>query len=107
MANIDDRWTSPGTNSRRVMNARHGSGSRWRARSYDADARQHARHIDRKVDAQRWLDSVTTAVGTGPYVPWPALFPWLTVLDRDTLVRVVWGGRDSNPRPEDYEACCP
>ena len=68
MANIEDRWTSPGMNGRRVANARHGSGSRWRARYYDANGRQHARHFDRKVDAQRWLDSVTTAVGTGSYV---------------------------------------
>ena len=43
MANIEDRWTSPGMNGRRVANARHGSGSRWRARYYDANGRQHAR----------------------------------------------------------------
>jgi hypothetical protein len=39
---------------------------RWRARYRDAANREHARHFDRKVDAQAWLDSVTTAIGTGP-----------------------------------------
>ena len=68
MANIDDRWTSPGGNGQRLPNARHGSGRRWRARYYDSSGRRHAQHFDRKTDAQRWLDSVTTAVGTGSYV---------------------------------------
>lgn len=41
---------------------------RWRARYRDAADREHARHFNRKVDAQRWLDEVTTAVVTGTYV---------------------------------------
>src|SRR5438874_2587788 len=41
---------------------------RWRARYRDAADREHARHFSRKVDAQRWLDEVTTAVVTGTYV---------------------------------------
>jgi len=41
---------------------------RWRPRYRDAAGKEHARHFDRKVDAQAWLDSVTTAVGTGTYV---------------------------------------
>jgi len=32
------------------------------------DGREHARHADGKVDAQRWLDEVTTALVTGQYV---------------------------------------
>ena len=40
----------------------------WRARYRDAAGKEHARHFDRKVDAQRWLDSVTAAVETGTYV---------------------------------------
>ncbi len=43
-------------------------GHTWRARYRDAAGKEHARHFARKVDAQRWLDSVTTAVGTGTYV---------------------------------------
>lgn len=40
----------------------------WRARYRDGSDREHSRHFDRKVDAQRWLDEVTAAVLTGQYV---------------------------------------
>jgi integrase len=40
----------------------------WRARYRDDADKEHARHFARKVDAQRWLDEVTTAVVTGQYV---------------------------------------
>ncbi len=41
---------------------------RWRARYRDAEGKEHAKHFDRKVDAQRWLDEVTAAMVTGRYV---------------------------------------
>jgi hypothetical protein len=41
---------------------------RWRVRYRDHVGREISRHFARKVDAQRWLDSVTTAVSTGLYV---------------------------------------
>ena len=41
---------------------------RWRARYRDSRGREHARHFTRRIDAQRWIDSVTTAVQTGNYV---------------------------------------
>jgi integrase len=41
---------------------------RWRARYRDVAGKEHSRHFKRKVDAQRWLDEVTTAVTTGMYV---------------------------------------
>jgi hypothetical protein len=41
---------------------------RWRCRHGDSADRDRARHFERQVDAQSWLDSVTTAVGTGSYV---------------------------------------
>lgn len=41
---------------------------KWRARYRDAAGKEHNRHFGRKVDAQRWLDEVTTAVVTGAYV---------------------------------------
>jgi integrase len=41
---------------------------RWRARYRDDAGKEHARHFDRKVDAQRWLDEVTASVVTGQYV---------------------------------------
>ncbi len=40
----------------------------WRARYRDLAGRENARHFDRKVDATRWLDSVTAAIETGTYV---------------------------------------
>lgn len=40
---------------------------RWRARYRDAAGLEHSRHFSRKVDAQRWLDSVSSAVVTGTY----------------------------------------
>ena len=42
---------------------------RWRARYRDATGREHSRHFPwRKVDAQAWLDTVTTSVQTGSYI---------------------------------------
>lgn len=40
----------------------------YRARYRDEAGREHARHFNRKIEAQRWLDEVTTAVVTGTYV---------------------------------------
>lgn len=40
----------------------------WRARYRDEAGKQHARHFARKVDAQRWLDEVTTAKVSGTYL---------------------------------------
>ena len=44
------------------------SDGRWRARYRDRQGKEIARHFERKIDAQRWLDSVTTAVANGVYV---------------------------------------
>lgn len=41
---------------------------KWRARYRDSSGREHAKHFDRKTDAQRWLDEVTASVVTGQYV---------------------------------------
>ncbi len=41
---------------------------RWRARYRDEAGKEHAKHFDRKVDGQRWLDETTAAVVTGQYV---------------------------------------
>jgi hypothetical protein len=40
---------------------------KWRARYRDDSGKEHSRHFDRKVDAQQWLDGVTSAVVTGTY----------------------------------------
>ena len=41
---------------------------RWRARYRDRAGKEISQHFRRKIDAQRWLDEVTTAVSTGRYV---------------------------------------
>lgn len=41
---------------------------KWRARYRDSAGREHARHFERKVDGQKWLDQVTAAVVRGDYV---------------------------------------
>ena len=41
---------------------------RWRARYRDPTGSEHAKHFDRKVDGQRWLDEVSSAIFTGVYV---------------------------------------
>ncbi|MFJ8295589.1 tyrosine-type recombinase/integrase [Streptomyces sp. NPDC094447] len=41
---------------------------KWRARYRDLDGKEHARHFERKLDAQRWLDEVTASIVTGQYV---------------------------------------
>lgn len=47
--------------------AKRADGS-WRARYRDSGNREHAKHFDRKTDAQRWLNEVTASVVTGQYV---------------------------------------
>ncbi|KOV21327.1 tyrosine-type recombinase/integrase [Streptomyces sp. XY152] len=41
---------------------------KWRARYRDLDGKEHARHFERKLDAQRWLDEVKASMVTGQYV---------------------------------------
>ncbi|NJE65770.1 site-specific integrase [Brevibacterium sp. LS14] len=41
---------------------------KWRARYRDSDGKEHARHFDRKIDAQDWLDGETVKVRTGTWV---------------------------------------
>jgi hypothetical protein len=41
---------------------------KWRARYRDEAGNERARHFDRKVDAQRWLDEISSTVMSGTYV---------------------------------------
>lgn len=41
---------------------------KWRARYRDEAGKEHARHFERKIEAQRWLNEVTASVVTGTYV---------------------------------------
>ncbi|MGN6607171.1 MAG: tyrosine-type recombinase/integrase [Jatrophihabitans sp.] len=40
----------------------------WRARYRDPDGQEVTRHFARRVDAQHWLDDITSALQTGTYV---------------------------------------
>lgn len=40
----------------------------WRARYRDRSGKEHARHFDRKVDAQQWLDAETADLVSGTWV---------------------------------------
>ncbi|GAA4138342.1 site-specific integrase [Streptomyces tunisiensis] len=51
-----------------MVNIQKRPNGKWRARYRDLDGKEHARHFDRKLDAQRWLDEVTTSIVTGQYV---------------------------------------
>ena len=41
---------------------------RWRARYRDERGKERARHFDRRIDAQRWLDEVTSTIRDGTWV---------------------------------------
>lgn len=41
---------------------------RWRARYRDERGRERSRHFERRIDAQRWLDEVTTTLRDGTWV---------------------------------------
>jgi integrase len=45
---------------------------KWRARYRDPARKEHARHFDRKLDAQRWVDAQETAKSRGEWID-PAL----------------------------------
>jgi integrase len=41
---------------------------KWRARYRDEAGHERARHFDRKIDAQHWLDEISSTVMSGTYV---------------------------------------
>jgi integrase len=68
---VEDRWTKTvrdaDGNIQTVPSASHGRGMRWRARYVDEDGREHSKRFTRKVDAQQWIDDITSAFVTGTY----------------------------------------
>lgn len=48
-----------------LANTQKRPNGKWRARYGDLDGTEHARHVDRRPDAQRWLDEVRTSIVTG------------------------------------------
>src|SRR3954462_3894566 len=63
---------------------------KYRARYRDEAGKEHARHFQRKVDAQRWLDEVTASVVTGQYVDPKAGRVTFDAFFRDWSRRQVW-----------------
>ena len=63
---------------------------RWRARYRDDGGKEHSKHFDRKVDAQRWLDETTAAVVTGQYVDPQAGRVTFTAFYKEWRERQVW-----------------
>src|SRR4051812_26943172 len=63
-AAVARRWTGVGV----MASVTRRPDGRYRARYRDLAGKEHARHFDRKVDAQLWLDGITTSVHTGTYV---------------------------------------
>ncbi|MCV7382172.1 site-specific integrase [Mycobacterium alsense] len=69
---VEDRWTKtvrlPDGETKAIQSAAYGKGKRWRARYVDSEGREVAKGFARKVDAQKWLDDVTSTIVTGTYV---------------------------------------
>ena len=71
-AGVEDRWTKTirdaDGNLRSAPSATCRKGKRWRARYVDGNGGEVAKGFARKVDAQNWLDEVTSTIVTGTYV---------------------------------------
>jgi integrase len=63
---------------------------KWRARYRDDAGNERARHFDRKVDAQRWLDHVTASVVAGTYADPNAGKVTFAAYFGEWSVRQVW-----------------
>lgn len=70
-AGVEDLWwktVRANGKDAKVETKLHGKGKRWRARYVDDQGEEHAKGFDRKIDAQNWLNTVTTALQQGTHV---------------------------------------
>lgn len=69
---VEDLWRKrvkdQGGHLVEVPSARDGRGLRWRARYVDDAGREYTRAFGRKVDAQRWINSVTASLVRGDHI---------------------------------------
>lgn len=50
------------------MNIQKRPNGKWRARYRDETGREHSRHFERKLDAQKWLADISASMVTGSYI---------------------------------------
>jgi hypothetical protein len=69
---VEDRWRKRAKdehgNTIEVPSSLAGKVTRWRARYVDNAGKEHTRHFDRKVDAQKWLKEAMASVVRGDHV---------------------------------------
>jgi|SRR5450756_1381177 len=68
MASIVKRTRVAKVTDKRTGQVREKEVDVWRARYRDNAGKEHARHFDRKVDAQKWLDEQTASLVAGTHV---------------------------------------
>ncbi len=66
---ITDLWEGATKDGTTYKKPRYGKGIRYRAWYRNAAGKEIAKHFTRKREAQFWLDSITTSVHTGTYIP--------------------------------------
>jgi integrase len=68
MSSIKKRTRAAKVRDKRTGEIREREVEYWRARYRDDAGKEHARHFERKVDGQKWLDEQTAALVTGTHV---------------------------------------
>ena len=68
MASIKKRTRTARRKDTRTGQVREVEVEYWRARYRDDGGKEHVRHFDRRVDAQKWLDEVTASLVAGTHV---------------------------------------
>jgi len=68
MASIKKRTRTACRKDARTGQVREVEVEYWRARYRDDGGKEHVRHFDRRVDAQKWLDEVTASLVAGTHV---------------------------------------
>ena len=65
MSSIKKRTRTARRKDARTGQVREVEAEYWRARYRDDGGKEHVRHFDRRVDAQKWLDEVTASLVAG------------------------------------------
>jgi integrase len=68
MGHVQDLWYSPDPDGEDRPTARHGHGSRWKARYLDPDGHERSKAFARKADAEKFLTQVGADLIRGSYL---------------------------------------